>query len=659
MTSPQEIRKLSAIMFTDIVGYSALTQRNERLALELLQFHIDLLRPLFPKFQGTEIKTIGDAFLVEFSSALDAVECAIEIQKQLNDYNTSIVPERRLQIRIGIHLGDVVRRENDIFGDGVNIAARIEPYAQPGGICISEDVARQVKNKISFPVESFSSQQLKNISLPVQLFSIQLPWLHREQIRDRTIFVEKKQLQHTTVAVLPFNNIGGGNEDYFSEGMTEEIISSLSKLSGLDVIARTSAFKFKDSTLDVTSIASQLGAGTILGGTVRRAGEKARISVRLMDAETQRLLWSEDYTKDLSDIFTVQSDVAMQVASSLKVRLLATEEASVQKQNTKNSESYQSYLLGRFCLNKRTGENIQRAIEHFQKSISFDSTNALSYAGLAEAYTLIAGAGYGSLNREEAIRNAVDASMKAIALDETLAEAHLALAYVKFRIEWNWKEAEKEFLRAIELKHGFSKSHELYGLFLGIHRRFEEAFVHIERAVELDPLSAGVHTGYGRFLTFAHRHTEALHHIQLALELDPNYAEAHFALCDYYTQLKNYEEALACADNALVLSGRRPIILGTMGYLKGMLGDVNGAQKILQELRAMDSIVQTTYFAQSNVLVSIGNVDEAVAMIEKAIETREGLIIFLNADPSFFGGEIIQQRVKALLEKIGFDTTGL
>lgn len=659
MSSLQEIRKLSAIMFTDIVGYSALTQRNEKLALELLQFHVDLLRPLFPTFRGTEIKTIGDAFLVEFSSALDAVECAIDIQTRLNEYNTSVASDRRLQIRIGIHLGDVVRRENDIFGDGVNIAARIEPFSQPGGICISEDVARQIKNKISFSLEPFSTQQLKNISLPVQLFSVQLPWILKEHRPDKTITVEKRPLQHTTVAVLPFNNIGAGNDDYFSEGMTEEIISNLSKVSGLDVIARTSAFKFKDSTLDVTSIANQLGAGTILGGTVRRAGEKARISIRLMDAETQRLLWTEDYTKDLNDVFTVQSDVAMQVASSLKVHLLASEEANIQKQGTKNSESYQSYLLGRFYLNKRTGENIQRAIEHFQKSISFDSNNALSYAGLAEAYTLIAGAGYGTLDKNEAAKKAGDASMKAISLDDSLAEAHLALAYVKFRIEWNWKEAEKEFLRAIELKQSFSKAHELYGLFLGIHRRFNESFVHIKRALELDPLSAGVHTGYGRQLTFTNQKEEALLQIRQALDLDPNYAEAHFALGDYYAHYQNYEEALACIENALSLSGRRHIILGALGYVKGKSGDREGAEEILKELQSMNSSAQSTYFAQANVLAGLGRIDESLMLMEKAIEARDGLIIFINSDPGFFVGEEMKKRLKGVLIRLGFNTEGL
>ncbi|MBI2429765.1 MAG: tetratricopeptide repeat protein [Ignavibacteriales bacterium] len=654
----EEIRRLSAIMFTDIVGYSALTQKNERLALELLQVHAELLRTIFPKFRGTEIKTIGDAFLVEFSSALDAAECAIEIQTKLNNYNGSAQSERRLQLRIGIHLGDVVKRENDIFGDGVNIAARIEPFAVPGGVCVSEDVARQVQNKISFPLEQCSSQQLKNIALPVQLFSIQFPWLPKGQ-HDRTIVIDTNALHRTTIAVLPFTNIGAGNDDYFSEGITEEIISSLSKLSGLDVIARTSAFRFKDSTLDVTSIASQLGAGTILGGTVRRAGEKARISIRLMDAGSQHLMWSEDYTKDLNDIFTVQSDIAMQVASSLQVKLLASEEKNIHRQGTKNPDSFQSFLLGRFYLNKRTGESIQRSIEYFEKSISFDERNALSYAGLAEAYTLIAGAGYGSLDKQEATRRAVEASMKAIALDESLAEAHLALAYVKFRIEWNWKEAEKEFLHAIRLKQSFSKAHELYGLFLGIHRRFDETFVHIKRALELDPLSAGVHTGYGRFLTFAHRYEEAHRSISQALELDPNYAEAHFAMGDYYLAKKNYEEALACTENALSLSGRRPIILGTVGYLKGMLGDVHEAEGILVELRTMDSPAQSTLFAQANVLAGLGRIDESVEAMEKAIDMREGVAVFINADPSFFGGDEMQRRVKGMLEKIGFDTTGL
>ncbi len=648
-----EFRSLAAIMFTDMVGFSAAAQRNESLALELLRLQNDRIRSILPGHRGAEIKTIGDAFLVEFSSALNAVECAIDIQRSFDEYNAHAPADRRILVRIGIHLGDVIHRDNDVFGDGVNIAARIEPVSPPGGITLSEDVVRQIRNKIPYPVEELSEHRLKNISLPVTLYSVVLPW-QPKTASTAPAKVAVRTVQSSTVAVLPFNTIGGGSDDYFSEGMTEEIISSLSKISGLDVIARTSAFKFRHSQDDVSTIAEQLGAGNILGGTVRRSGDKARISIRLMDTRSQKIIWTEDFTKDLNDIFSVQSDVAMNVASSLKIKLMMTEKENVQRKSTTNSVSYQNYLLGRFHLNKRTGDSISTAIRFFGQSITDDPHNASSYAGLAEAYTLAGVAGYGSLNKQESITRAREYSERAIALDDSLAEAHLAKAYVKFRIDWEWSTAEREFIRSIELKPGLAKARELYALFLAIHRRFPEAIEQIERAHELDPLSASVNTGYGRFLFFSGAWEKALQQLRYVISIEPNYAEAHFGLCDYYIYHKNYEEALASAENALALSGRRPIILSTIGFIKAKLGDIRAAEQILEEIRNSDQTSGSTKFAQSNICLALNRIDEAIALVSEAIDERDGMAIYINMDPTFFGGNTAAERMRPLLEKIGF-----
>jgi adenylate cyclase len=267
-------RKLAAIMFTDIVGFTALSQSDEAQALEVLERHNRLLRPFFPKFNGREIKTIGDSFLVEFDSALDGTNCAIEIQKFLHDYNISTREDWKIKLRIGIHLGDVVRRGEDIVGDAVNIASRIEPLAEPEGVCVSEQVFDQVHNKISYAVEQLDTTELKNVRFQTNVYSILLPWKGRVSLSAERKTAELDRLR---VAVLPFSSMSPDpNDEYFADGMTEELISTMSKISGLSVIARTSVMGYKgEKKKKIHEIASELDAGTILEGSVRKAGDQA------------------------------------------------------------------------------------------------------------------------------------------------------------------------------------------------------------------------------------------------------------------------------------------------------------------------------------------------------------------------------------------------
>jgi adenylate cyclase len=645
-----EHRKLAAIMFTDIVGYSALTQKSEARAFALLQTHNDILRPLFQRFHGTEIKSIGDAFLVEFFSALDAVLCAIEIQTVLKEYNTTNTDP--IQIRIGIHLGDIIIKDKDVFGDGVNIAARIEPVAVPGGICLSEDVARQVQNKIEYQLVPLPARQLKNIDMPVQLFAVQLPWIPPLNIAHIEI---KKSEDHfasyppTSIAVLPFANISANSHDeYFSEGMTEEIISSLSKLSQLDVIARTSAFKFKDKDIDTVEIGRQLKIGTILTGSVRQSQTKARISVRLIETATQKLLWSDDYNRDISDIFEVQSDIAMRVADALKIQLLSSERRQLAQSETENPESYRLYLLGRYHLNKRTGDDIEHSIEYFNQAVSLDAKFALAYTGLAEAYVLMAGANYGKLPRTETIAQAKLNSLRAIELNDSLAEGHAVLAYVKYRLEWNWGEAEKEFQRAISLKSSYARAHEWYGFYLALLGRGEEGKREMKRALELDPLSPSVITGMARICYYQSRYDEAIAEVSRMLVLDPRYADAQFALCQFYLVQGDYKSALTHVQLALEYSGRRSIVLSILSHIYVSMGDVRTATIILDELvqrNAEPYILSVVYHA-------IGEKTKMYELLNKACEEREGLLVYLKVEHTFDDVKD-EPQFQEILKKVG------
>ena len=554
------MRRLAAIMFTDMVGYSALSQKDEKLALRLLEEHRSILRPIFLTHGGREIETAGDLFFVEFDSAVEGAECAVEIQTALFERNKAAKPEEQILLRIGIHIGDVVYIEKHVHGDGVNIAARIEPLAKPGGICLSEDVARQIRNKINYPLISVGRHTLKNISASIEIFNIQLPWMSEIQVEKKKHVSPNKMLVffaamavialvgfslvyfkdsypaadlsklRLRLAVLPLDNISANEKDeYFADGMTEELISSLSKITDLRVIARSSIMKYKGLQTDITTIGKELMVGTVLAGTVRQMGDKARISVQLIDVSTQDNIWTMEYDRNLQDIFVIQSEIAQNVASKLKIILASSEKKQLDKNYTENSAAFQEYLLGKHFLNKKTPKSVQTAVQHFETSVSLDPNFALAYANLSYCYTLISAAGYGS-GAEMVSKKAKDAVAKALELDETLAEAHAALAYLKFRIDWDWDGADKEFKRAIELKPGYVAAHEWYALFLGIHRRFDESLKEIQIAHELDPLSLSVNTGMGRIYHFRGETDKAITQFKKTIEIDPHYAEAVFGL---------------------------------------------------------------------------------------------------------------------------------
>jgi adenylate cyclase len=660
-----EVRRLSVIMFTDMVGYSSLTQRNEALALELLDEHCRIVRPILARHGGREIKTIGDAFLVEFSSALAAARCAVEIQQAHHARNAITATGRQIQIRIGLHAGDVVCRGNDVFGDGVNIAARIEPLAEAGGICVSEDVARQVQNKLGCPLMRLGAGELKNITLSVNIYRVVLPWQkQRTASAERlTFFFKKKSTRRilaalvlvllavgavlfrrpadagmaaptNRLAVLPLVNFSGESRDeYFADGMTEELISSLSALRELDVIARTSIVKFKNTHLDIAEIGRALNVGSILEGTVRVAGDDARVNITLVDVRTQKTLWSEEFTRKMKDVFAIQSAIATSVTEALKIQLLAGEHDLLEHRGTDNNAAYREYLLGKSHLNQRTGDELVKAIESFQRAVDQDSSFALAYTGLAEAYTLVGNAGYASLPREDAISRARASAAKAIALDDSLAEAHFALGYVKFRIDWDWAGAEKEFQRALQLKPGYARVHEVYALYLAIQLRLNEAMVEMQRARQLDPLSASVSNGLGRILHFQRKFPEAIEQFKQTLKLDPNYAEAQFSMGMSYLADARYDEAIAALQEAIRMSNQRQVMISMLGLAEGRAGKTDAARKILAEMQQSTEASPSAINNAGLVHLGLGESDAALQAFAEAVAAKEGTMIYSNVDP--------------------------
>ena len=454
---PQGERKLVAIVFTDMVGYTALAQNDEALAMELLDEQRRVVRPFFQRYNGTEVKTIGDAFLVQFKSALEAVECASSIQKSLHELNLVRPSERRIILRVGVHVGDVISEGNDIHGDAVNVASRIEPLAAPGGVCISEQAFDQTRNKFSLPMVKLERQTLKNVSVPMDVYRVIMPW-------DQSDRTGGENWDRKRIAVLPFSNISPDpTDEYFAEGMTEELINTISHNHQLKVIARTSVARFKGTQKSVSEIGKEIGVGSILEGSVRKAGNKIRVTAQLIDAATEEHVWSDNYDRQLDDVFSIQSEIAKSVSEALMARLVPEERKSIEKKATESSAAYVLYLRGRAALRDRKEDRMRDAKRHFEEAIAEDRDFAEAYVGLADAYFLLGN--YNHMPMAEAVERGREALARALALDDGLAEAHTTLANYMIH-DYKFAEAQSEFGRAIALSPSYALAHHWYGIYL-------------------------------------------------------------------------------------------------------------------------------------------------------------------------------------------------
>jgi TolB-like protein/Flp pilus assembly protein TadD len=438
------------------------------------------------------------------------------------------------------------------------------------------------------------------------------------------------------LAVLPLKNISTSPDDeYFTDGMTEELISTLSKISGLNVIARTSVMKYKVTNKDISQIGNELMVGTILEGSVRKFENKARITVTLIDASNQQHIWSKEFDRELKDIFMIQSEIAQHVANELKIRLISTDEEQLRKHNTKDPEALQEYLIGKSYLSQRTPQGIRTALSFFEKAITQDPGFALAYTNLAYCYTLIGVAGYGDIPRDIAEANAKGAVMKALAIDSTLPEALATLGYIKFRIDWDWQGAEKELKKAIALMPGYATAHEWYALYLAIQGRLDESLKEMKFAYDLDPLSSNVNNGLARIYQFRNETKQALSQVDKTLALDSNYAEAYFTAGMTYFKLNEYEKSVLNLKKAIALANRRPVMLGMLGAVYAKMGKLQQAKQLLSELQVPPANNDKLY-AIAIIKTHLGQNDEALSIMEKLVDEKYGIMVYLSTDKSFF-----------------------
>ncbi|QKC85308.1 adenylate/guanylate cyclase domain-containing protein [Mesorhizobium sp. NZP2077] len=536
-----ENRKLAAILAADVVGYSRLASEDEdRTLARLRALRSDLIDPIIAVHNGRVIKRTGDGALVEFRSVVDAVRCAVEIQNGMVERNAGVPRDRRIEFRIGIHLGDVVEEsDGDLMGDGVNIASRLEGVAAPGTICLSEDAYRQVKARLDLLVSDLGSTQLKNIAEPIRVYSLQVgagtkAAATSETAGGRPAAAAPPKL---SIAVLPFANMSGDAEqDYFADGISEDIITALSKLSQLFVIARNSSFTFKGQNVHVQDVGTKLGVRHVLEGSVRKSGNRVRITAQLIDATTGGHLWAERFDRDLTDIFAVQDDVTQQIVGALALNLTDGARLRLAPEHPRNTEAYDCFLRGRELWHRLTKDTNVAARELLQRATELDPNFASAYAFLALTH------GIDYLNRwgaspPESMAQAEEAATRAVTLDDNDPWAHWALAIAK-----------------------------LYT------RRHDEAIDEVERALVLNPNFAEAHVCRGETLYYSGRPEEALESFARAKTLNPYFPDVllHFQALALF-QLGRFDEAVdlllqRLARNA-VTDVSRALLAASYGHL--------------------------------------------------------------------------------------------
>ncbi len=593
-------------MFTDTVGFTASAQANEGRTLEQLRQQSELLRPLWALHQGREIKSTGDGFLVEFDSALKAVQCAVNIQRRISERNSE-GGQAPIRVRIGVHLGDVVQNGSDILGDAVNLAARIEPLAQPGGVCVSRAVYEQVRTKVTERFEKLEPTALKGVELPMEVYRWIPSWeTNGEASRTEDAFVPDR----TRIAVLPFANISPDpNDEYFADGLTEELIASLSLVPGLKVIARTSVLGYKKGEKKVAAIGRELGVGTVVEGSVRRAAAKIRVTVQVIDVATEEHLWTAKYDDNLDDIFAVQSEIASKVATSLPGSLAPSGTTLRELERPKETQAYLSYLQGQALIWQTDEPSLRKSLDHFQKAVESDPTFARAYAGLARVYVNLGAEGY--LSWTGAIEMGHAAAERANNLDPELAEAHTLLGEIAFMADAPAEILDRELRRALEINPNLAQAHSILSSLAGSFGILESYVLEADEAYRLDPLSPPMIRRQGEAFFNTGRVQEAEAHWKKHLETDP--LDAYRGLAECYMLARDFPRAESAIQELERIAPNSDPALVSRGFLAGLNGD---RQTALRNIAKIEEVFKKGTSRQS----SIGYIYFALGDLDRFFE---------------------------------------
>jgi pentatricopeptide repeat protein len=649
------LRQLAAIMFTDIEGYTAIMQQSEQMAIGLRERHREILQNAHRQFNGRIIQYYGDGTLSIFQSAVEAVQCAVAMQQ-------AYCRLPKVPVRIGLHIGDIAFDDEQVFGDGVNLASRVESIGVAGSVLISDKVNDEISNHPDLKTVSVGIYQFKNINRAVEVFALDQDGLVKPSPNSLKGKTEEKKdpspgtpqkIPVKSIAVLPFVNISNDPEqDYFSVGIAEEILNSLSSLKDLKVAGRTSAFQFNQKNIDLREIGEKLGVSSVLEGSVRKQGNRLRIMVQLVNVDDGFHLWSEKYDRNMDDIFAIQDEVALAVTEKLKVTLLEKDRARITKTYTQNTEAYELYLKGRFYLNRR-GASIMTGIHYFQLAIDLDPGFALAYTGFADA-SLMAGF-YGLVPPRQVAFKAKQAAETALKLDSSLCEPYCSLGFYHTIFEWNWEEAEKNFLTSIAINPDYAQAHYWYGFnFLaGVKRDFYNAEKQGRIALELEPFSALCMGVYGAILHSSGRFKEAVAACESGIELDTNTFVCHLYKGWAYLGLKQYEEAIQTFTYSMKITNKHHFSLNALILTYCMMGNFDEARVLLDELKERSAKEYIGWTVTALSMAFLGEPDKAFDYLERAYDDRDPVLLSLKYELPVPETLKADPRFQKILDKIG------
>jgi adenylate cyclase len=581
MSAEQKVtRKLRAIFSADVKGYSILMADDEVATIQTLKEYQNTMSGCIEQREGRVVDAVGDNLLAEFDSAVDAVQCAVEVQKELKAKNQDLPADKKLEFRIGINIGDVIQDGDRLFGDGVNVAARIEGLADAGGICVSRSTYDQIKNKLKLSYEYLGEHEVKNIKEPVRVYKVLLESDLPAALVDEPLELPDKP----SIAVLPFVNMSGDSgQEYFSDGLTEQIINGLCKVKDLFVIARNSSFAYKGKSVDVHQVGKELGVRYILEGSVQKAADRVRITAQLIDATTGYHLWSENYDRDLSDIFALQDEITLKIINAMQIKLTMGEQARLWEGQTTSIQAFDKFARGQEYLFRFNEKDNKQARHFFKEAINIDKGYTLAYIMLGFTYVL-----------------------------------DLMYRWSKAPIE-SFEYAEKNVEKSLALNDSIDLAHSLLGFIYLFKRQHDEAIKAGERAIELNPNGAHAHALLAFILIYSDKVELAIKLIKRAFRLNPiPTSESYTFLAIAYREKGQYEKAIEQCKKAL--SGNLDLLIPnlTLAASYSSLDRTEDACKAVDEILRIHPGFSLEYFAATLPHKNQEKLDEYINALRKA-----------------------------------------
>ena len=619
-----KFRRIAAIMFTDIIGYTALMERDEKEASLVRNRHREVFQQQHVIHHGEILEYYGDGTLSIFQSGVAAVDCALAIQRALRKGKT--VP-----LRIGLDMGDIVFNETEVYGNGVNLASRIESLGVEGTILISKKLNDELKNHKQLSTVSMGHFEFKNIKDPVEVFAVNDADI---TLPDRSMLQGKRSTPATSIAVLPFVNMAGREDEYFSDGITEEIINALSNIEGLKVTARTSSFAYKGENQDVRKIGHALNVKTILEGSIRKSKNKVRVTAQLIDVENGYHLWAANYDKELHDIFIIQDEISTLIAERLREHLGHFQFRDKKSDSvTQNIGAYELYLKGRYHLHIANMVEIEKAISLFHETLSLDPNFALAWSGLNNCYAVLGAIGF--MDPEMAFKKAKEYAQKAFDLNPELPEVHYSFAMISLWHEWDFKASFHHLRKALEIRPGYADAYDLLAIALALAGKLEAGLRNIEIALDLDPFSLMAHNHKSLILFFLKRYDEALKYCDMALSLRQHYRMALINKGFYLTKLRQFSQALETFSQIPSNMGDDVSQNGGMAFVYACSGKREKTKELLPsiELHLSGNQAALTHFYLIIIEAALGNLDRAMDMLNEGVSQKNGRIIFMKVSP--------------------------